>query len=109
MSVATETPQLATVEEMEQAFQLLLDALVSTEAVAQTVYRVINVEDRQTVTYEQVGRLACWAADVQRYADILIEHAAKVQEAALDDLNGIARDGSHANEPTFNAHGERVV
>jgi hypothetical protein len=108
----SEVRTLPTPAELEAAYHLLLNAHEAIGDVADRVFWTINnvghpdlSEQQLTVTFEHIGSLAVFAADVKEAVGWIGETAAKLAHVAVDDLSQMQQEGGIANEPSFDENG----
>jgi hypothetical protein len=100
-------PSPEKLDTLERAIHAFIEEEI--QPVTHAVFEACNHQGEQTVTFEQVGRLASWARDVTRFhIEPLLEHFQNLEEAVLDDLPTIVHAGKQELLPKFDKHGHPV-
>ncbi len=102
MATIETAPRLPNAAELKAAWTALADVEEQLlEPTMRSVFEALNYSGEQQITFEQIGRLAAWADDVQAIAGSIVYRAANVKEAAVRDLPSIADEGRNPNAPRF--------
>jgi hypothetical protein len=78
------------------------------DPIMHSVFRALNYEGEQTITFDQIGRLAAFAREIEGMAAGIQKLAKTTQEACLNDLPPIAKTGNNPHQPRFTPFGTRM-
>jgi hypothetical protein len=108
VNTTTAIPTLPTPKEYaaaDEELARLLDIGGSVHDAASRVFKAINYEGEQTVTYADVGALCEFAHWLKNEAEDIAGLAKRLERVALVDLCAIRDAGAQENVPSFNQYG----